>query len=169
MNVETLRDTFVYHLQEAYYVENELVDVLDRLATEASNDDLGQSFRRHREQTETHVSRLEDVFRAIDEEPRTRQNAAFDALLEEREQLLTETMGDEDLRDVHNLGAAIKNEYLEIASYEVLIQLARKLDLSRDVRDLLDQNHDEEQQTKKQLKALGEDSTVKELFARLAG
>lgn len=174
MTVQTLHDKFVYHLQEAYYVENRLVEVLNELATEANNDDLREAFERHREETKEQVARLEDVFDAVDEVPEQRPNPAFDGLLEEREQLLDETTAaetatDDDMRDLHNLGAAVKNEYLEIATYEALIQLARKLDLPRGVRDTLDQNLDEEQQTKKQLKALGEDSTVTEIFARLAG
>lgn len=174
MTVQTLHDKFVYHLQEAYYVENRLVDVLDELASESNNDDLRAGFEEHREETREHVTRLEEVFDAVDEVPEERPNPAFDGLLEERQQLLEQTTADEtatddDMRDLHNLGAAVKNEYLEIASYEALIQLARKLDLPMGVRDLLDENLDDEQQTKKQLKALGEDSTVTEVFARLAG
>lgn len=174
MTVQTLHDKFVYHLQEAYYVENRLVEVLGELATEANNDDLRAAFEQHREETKEHVARLEDVFDAVDEVPEERPNPAFDGLLEERQQLLNETTAseaatDDDMRDLHNLGAAVKNEYLEIASYEALIQLARKLDLPMSVRDTLDENLDDEQQTKKQLKALGEDSAVTEIFARLAG
>lgn len=169
MPVQTLHDKFVYHLQEAYYVENRLVDVLDELATEANNDDLRAGFEEHREETKEHVTRLEDVFDAVDEVPEERSDPAFDGLLEEREQFLDEAAADEDMRDLHNLAAAVKNEHLEIASYEALIQLARKLDLPMGVRDPLDQNLDEEQQTKKQLKSIGEDSTATEIFARLAG
>lgn len=169
MTVQTLHDKFVYHLQETYYVENRLVDILGELASEANNDELRRAFEEHQTETEEQVARLEDVFNAVDEVPEERPNPAFDGLVEEREQLLDQSAADEDMRDLHNLGAAVKNEYLEIASYEALIQLARKLDLPRGVRDTLDENLDEEQQTKKQLKALGEDSAVTEIFARLAG
>jgi ferritin-like metal-binding protein YciE len=169
MSVQTLHDKFVYHLQQMYHVENRLVDVLDELAAEATNDDLREAFEEHREETKQHVTRLEDVFDAVDEVPEERPSPAFDGLLEEREQFFEDTDADEDMRDLHELTAAVTNEYLEIASYEALVQLARKLDLPRDVRDTLDQNLDEEQRTKKQLKSLGEDSTVTEVFTRLAG
>jgi len=159
----------VYHLEEMYYVENRLLDVLDEMATEVSNEDLREGLENHRNQTERHVGRLEDVFDAIDAVPEQRSGPTFDALVEEREMLLEQTGGDEDMRDLHNLGAAANNEHMEIAGYENLIVLARKLDLSRDVRNTLDQNLDEEQQTKKQLKAMADDSTVRKVFVRLLG
>lgn len=169
MTVETLHDKFVYHLQMTYYVENQLLDVLDTLASDVVNEDLQRGLEEHREETETHVTRLEEVFDAIDEEPEQRPDPVFDALLEERQQFFDQAAGDEDMRDLHDLGAAAKNEHLEIASYENLIMLARKLDLPMDVRQNLDDNLDEEQQTKKQLKAMADDSAVRKIFARLAG
>lgn len=169
MPVANLHDKFVYHLEEMYYVENQLLGVLDQMASEVTNDDLRQGLERHREQTETHVSRLEDIFGVLDEPAQERECPTFDALLEERERFFEQAAGDDDLRDLHDLGAAIKNEHLEIASYENLIMLARKLDLPKSVRSPLSENLDEETQTKKQLKAMADDSTVRKIFARLAG
>lgn len=169
MIVDDLHDKFVYELQEMYYIENRLIDVLDDLATDVSNEDLQEGFNLHRDQTQDHIDRLEDVFAAIDETPEKRQSKVFDALLEERREFFEQAAGGQDVRDLYDLGAGVKNEHLEIAGYEGLIQLARKLDLSEEVATLLEQNLDEEQQTKKQLKMMGEDSTVRKLFARLAG
>lgn len=169
MAIDTLREKFQYHLEEMYYVENQLVGVLGDMASDVANDDLREALERHRDQTRRHIERLEDVFEAIDEQPEQRPSPTFDALLEERETFLEQAGGDEDMRDLQDLGAAAKNEHLEIAGYENLLMLARKLDLSRDVRNALDENLDEEQQTKKQLKTLAEDSTVRKIFGRLAG
>lgn len=168
MSANALHEKFLYHLEEMYYVESRLVHVLGEMAENVANDDLRDGIEEHREQTKDHVTRLEDVFETLDVAPEERQSPTFDGLVEEREQLL-EMGGDEDLQDLHELGAAAKTEYLEIAGYENLIVLARKLDLSRGVRDKLEENLDEEKQTKKQLKAMADDSTVRKLFARLAG
>lgn len=73
------------------------------------------------------------------------------------------------MRDLHDLGAAVKNEHLEIAGHENLVMLARKLDVSDEVLDPLTENRDEEQRTKKRLKAMADDSTVRRIFTRLAG
>jgi len=169
MPVATLHETFVYHLEEMYYVENQLLGVLDQMASEVTNDDLRQGLERHREQTETHVARLEDIFDVLGEPAQERESPTFDALLEERKRFVEQATGDTDLRDLHDLGAAVKNEHLEIASYENLIMLARKLDLPNSVQSPLGENLDEERQTKKQLKAMADDSTVRKIFARLTG
>lgn len=169
MTVETLHDKFVYHMEEMYYVENQLLHTLGELANDVANEDLQRGLEEHREQTKRHVDRLEEVFQTVGAEPEQRASPTFDALLEEREQFLSAADGDEDMLDLHDLGAAAKTEHLEIAGYENLIMLARKLDLSRDVRDLLEDNLDDEQETKKQLKAMADDSTVRKIFARLTG
>lgn len=169
MPVDSLYGKFLYHLEEMYYIENQLLDVLDTMMTDVTNDELREGLREHREETKSHVTRLEEVFETLEEQPEERECPSFDALIEERNRFLEQATGGEDLRDVTNLGAAAKNEHLEIAGYENLLMLARKLDLSRDVRDLLEDNLDEEQQTKKQLKAMADDSAVRSVFARLVG
>lgn len=168
MTVDTLYEKFVYHLEEMYYVENQLVDTLDQLAVEVNNEELREGFAEHRDQTREHANRLEEIFRSIDEEPTERQSPVFDALVEERRQFFDEAT-DDDLRDLYDLNAGVKTEHVEIAGYESLIQLARKLDMPKDVTSRLDQNLDEEEQTKKQLKAFTEDSAIRRLFARLTG
>lgn len=169
MPVDSLYGKFLYHLEEMYYIENQLLDVLDTMMTDVTNDELHEGLRKHREETKSHVTRLEEVFETLEEQPEERECPSFDALIEERNRFLEQATGGEDLRDVTNLDAAAKNEHLEIAGYENLLMLARKLDLSRDVRDLLEDNLDEEQQTKKQLKAMADDSAVRSVFARLVG
>lgn len=169
MTVDDLHDKFVYELQEMYYIETRLVELLDQLAADVVNEDLERGFAEHRDQTETQVGRLEEVFDIIDEPPEERPSLVFDALVEERNEFFDQAGGDEDMRDLYDLSAGVKTEHLEIAGYESLVQLARKLDLQDDVGDLLKQNLDEEQETKRQLKTLGEDSTVRKVFARLAG
>lgn len=58
---------------------------------------------------------------------------------------------------------------MEIAGDENLAVIARKLDLSRAARGPLNENLDEEQQTRKKLEAMADDSTVRKMFARLVG
>jgi ferritin-like metal-binding protein YciE len=69
MTVNNLHDKFVYHLEEMYYVENQLVEVLGDLAAKVENDDLRKGLESHREQTRRHAGRLEEVFQEIDAIP----------------------------------------------------------------------------------------------------
>lgn len=169
MAVDSLYGKFLYHLEEMYYVENRLLGVLETMRENVTNADLREGVRSHHEETRSHVTRLEDVFETLDERPEERECPSFDALVEERERFLEQAIGGDDLQDVTDLGAAVKTEHLEIAGYENLLMLARKLDLPRDVRDLLEDNLDEERRTKKQLKAMADDSAVRSVFARLVG
>lgn len=67
--IQSLEDMFVYQLEEMYYVEHRLVDVLDELATEANNDTLAKGFQDHRDETREHVARIERVFESIGRRP----------------------------------------------------------------------------------------------------
>lgn len=169
MTIDSMHDMFVYRLQEMYYVENQLVDVLDELSMETSNEDLAQGFADHRDETQGQAERLEEVFDRIDETPEEHRSPVFDALLEERDEFFEQAADDDDLRDLYRLGAGIKTESIEITGYEGLLMLAQKLDLPSDVTNPLEDNLDQEERTRKKLKAMGEESTVKQVFARLAG
>jgi len=59
MTIETLEDPFVYHLEEMYFVENRLVEVLGDLATDAGNEKLQRGFEDHQEVLEALVKERE--------------------------------------------------------------------------------------------------------------
>ena len=74
MTVETLHGTFVYELQQAYYIETELVEVLSRhneMDETTADDDITNAFQRHQLETAEQPRRLEDVFRNLDDEEAT--------------------------------------------------------------------------------------------------
>ena len=167
-SIRTLRDLFVDELQGAYYVEDRLVAELDHMAAEASNEKIRQGFADHRDETRTQTERLESAFEALDEPPEERQVRLLDALVEER-QRYEGMIDDDDLLDVVYLGAGLKTERIEMTMYEGLLMNARKLDLSDDVTDPLDQNHDEEERTFKELQALSGGSEMKSTLSRLLG
>jgi len=169
MAVNTLHDKFQYHLQEMYYIENELLDTLEELESDIHSDKLKEDIEKHREETKSHVERLEDVFGEIGEEPEEGSSNTFDALQEDREEILEEIGDDEDLQDLCNLGAALKTEYVEIAGYDNLIMMAKKLDLPSEVRRSLEENLSEEEQAKRDLKTMAEDTAVGKIFTRLMG
>lgn len=167
-SIETLRDLFVDELQEAYYVETRLVDELDHMAMRASNDKISKGFADHRDETRTHVDRLESAFAALDRRPAQRESPVLDALVEERERY-EGLIDDDDLLDIVYLGAGMKTERVEMTMYEGLLMNARKLDLSDDVKEPLDDNHDEEKRTFEELRTLSGGSELKSLLGRLLG
>ena len=66
---ETLRDLYLNELRDLYSAETQLLEALPKMAKAASSSQLKQAFTGHLKQTEGHVSRLEEIFEALGEEP----------------------------------------------------------------------------------------------------
>ena len=164
--METIEEMFEHHLVEMYYVETSLVDVLEKMADDASDDDLSEGFSKHRAETREHVRNLETVFRELGHEPEPRQSMVFDAMIEERERFYGET-DNEQLRDLYDMQAGIKNERMEITGYEGMLTLADKLDYPDDVTDPLEDNLSEERSTLREMEALSKGSKLKGILGQL--
>lgn len=164
--VDTLEDLFTYQLREMYYIETELVDVLDAMASDATDERVAEAFAEHREETREHVNRLGRAFDALQMSPEPQESAVFDGLLAEREQFL-DSATNEGVVTPYLIGAGIKTERMEITGYESLLELADELDYPDDVVDPLSANLDEEQNARQELSALGEGSKIKELFSQI--
>ena len=168
MTVQSLRDLFVYELRGMYYTETQLVEALDDMALDATEDEVTEAFAEHRDETRTQIDRLERVFAAIEEEPEMREVAMVDALVQEREEFLSQVT-DPDLRNLFYLGAGVKTERIEISGYEHLLVLAERLDMPDDASDLLEENLDEEEAALKKLKSMTQEGQLSSLIARLTG
>ncbi|GAA0231920.1 ferritin-like domain-containing protein [Haladaptatus pallidirubidus] len=168
MEVNSLHDLFVYELQGMYDIENKLVGALDELATETSNQDISRAFAEHREETEEHVTRLEESFRALDETPERQDNDVVNGLLSEHDQFQS-IATNEDVRDMFALNAGMKSERLEITGYEGLLMLADQLDFGTDVTDPIESNVSDEKQALSDLQELAGGSKLKSLVSRLTG
>ncbi|WP_101297142.1 YciE/YciF ferroxidase family protein [Halegenticoccus soli] len=154
MTAQTLNELFAQGLKEMYFVEQELTDALDALAQEVSEDDLAQAFEEHREETEGHIDRLEEVFEMIDESPEGKKVQAVQGLISDHEEF-SEGDPDQHVLNLFDLAAAEKSEHLEIAAYGNLTFFADQLGLD-DAADLLEENLREEQETLDELKQLTE-------------
>ncbi|WP_224270487.1 ferritin-like domain-containing protein [Haloprofundus salinisoli] len=179
MNIETLHDLFTYRLQSAYAVETELVDVLDELATAADVDalddvadssvraDLLDAFETHREETETHVERVETVFEVIERRPETRDVPMLDGLVDETQRFNNIVLNDA-LRVPYYLNAAATAEELEIRLYDQLLELAAALDLPEEATDALEANRSDDQEALDRLEALAAADELTAAFEELA-
>ncbi|WP_253736890.1 ferritin-like domain-containing protein [Halohasta salina] len=169
MTVETLHDKFVYELQQAYYIETQLVDVLEEMDQTTADEELSNGFQRHQRETAEQARRLEDVFEALDERPDAWQCHALDGLVEDHSEFLEDAAADDDLIDLYNVGAGVKVERLEISVYEGLLNHATELELPNEVTEPLDETLDEEEATLTELEGAMSGSTIQQLFGRLTG
>jgi ferritin-like metal-binding protein YciE len=136
MNVNTLRDLYIAELQEIRSVEEQLVGALPRMADVAGHPDLKQGIQTHLEETRSQQSRLEEILRRHDAEPREHIDQAMQAMLKESEKWAN-MVQDRDLRDAGIIASAQRVEHYEIAVYGSLATWAKQLGLEEDLPTLL--------------------------------
>src|SRR5690349_23877288 len=109
--MSTLRETFLEELEDIYDAEKQILKALPKMTKAAVHDELKQGFENHREETEEHVNRLEQVFEAIGKKAKAKKCKAMLGLIKEGEELIKEKAGDAAL-----ICAAQKVEHYEIAT-----------------------------------------------------
>lgn len=166
MTLQSLEDLFEYQLKTMYYVENRLIEALDELAHDATDDDLSDALAQHREETELHVERLESVFAALDVPAEGNESPSVDGLIREKE-AFDDRAAEEDLRNLFYAQAGMKSERFEITGYEGLQTLADRLDYGNGVTDPLAQNRDEEEEALAKLQSVAQGQTSGSLLDRL--
>jgi len=65
MSDKTLDDLFYDGLKDIYYAERKILKALPKMARSAASDDLKAAFRKHQEETQGHVERLQEVFEML--------------------------------------------------------------------------------------------------------
>lgn len=141
-SIETPHELFVHKLGAALTMEETILDMLDKLQEEASDPTLKRNLQQHRRETEKHVANLQQIFRALGEEPETQSCPTIEGLQKEGKEMIKEA--DESLVDAVILGGVIETEHHEIAVYDGLIIQAEQMD-DEDVVALLHENLEQEE------------------------
>jgi ferritin-like metal-binding protein YciE len=154
MNLDTLEQLYISELRDLYSAENQLLKALPKMAKAASSEELKDGFEKHLEQTKGHVRRLEQVFEALDENPKGKTCRAMKGLIEEGSEILKEN-GEESVLDAGIIVAAQKVEHYEIAGYGSARTFAHLLGQNK-AAELLQATLDEESETNEILNKLAE-------------
>jgi ferritin-like metal-binding protein YciE len=149
MDLKNLQDLFLHDLKDTYDAEKRMTKSLPKLAKAASSPKLQAAFRKHLTQTETHVGRLERIFKLLGVPARGKKCPGMVGLIEEGSELMQED-GNEATLDAGLIGAAQKVEHYEIAAYGTLVTYAQILGLN-EAEKLLKQTLGEEKQTDEEL------------------
>src|SRR6201982_2282408 len=64
-----LNELFHDTLKDIYFAEKKILSTLPKMARAAHSEELRAAFEKHRQETEGHVARLEQVFAAINQTP----------------------------------------------------------------------------------------------------
>ncbi|MGF9692355.1 MULTISPECIES: ferritin-like domain-containing protein [unclassified Rhizobium] len=157
MAAKTLDDLFYEQLKDIYYAERKIARALPKMARGAQSDALKQAFLKHKEETDTQIERLQQVFELIGKRARGKTCAAIDGIIEESEEIMEE-FKDTPALDAGLLAAAQAVEHYEISRYGSLRAWAKQLGMKEAIA-LLEETLAEETKTDEALTQLAE-STV---------
>ena len=152
MNVDSFRDMYLTELQELRSVEAQLVEALPKMADMASHPELKQAIHAHFDETRSQQSRLDEILRRHNVDPREHVDQAMQAMLREAEKWAG-MVQDQDLRDAGLIASAQRVEHYEIAVYGSLATWAKQLGLEEDLQALHD-ILEEEKRTDEKLSTL---------------
>jgi ferritin-like metal-binding protein YciE len=154
MFMKDLRELFIEELADIYSAEQQLVKALPKMAKAASSEELREGIERHLEQTEEHVSRIEQVFEIFGEKAKAKKCEAMAGLIREAQEALEED-AEGAVKDALLIACAQKVEHYEIASYGTLRTWAEVLE-EEDAVALLEDTENEEKETDDTLTDLAE-------------
>jgi ferritin-like metal-binding protein YciE len=147
-----LHELFLSELADMYNAEQQLTKALPKMAKAAQNDQLREAIEEHLQETETQVSRLEQVFESLDESPKRKKCKGMEGIIDEGKEVMSEHKNSEEI-DAALISAAQRVEHYEIAAYGCLCTWAEQMGHD-EALDLLKENLSEEKAADEKLTEL---------------
>jgi ferritin-like metal-binding protein YciE len=142
MPITNPREKFVHELADVYDAEHQFLEAMQKMRDNATDEKLKAMIEEHMAQTQEHVTKVEQVFSSIGEQPKRQPCSGARGIIEEGSKAMQEAATDE-IRDQFIVGGATKAEHYEMVSYADLIEGAEMLKLRKAVK-LLTENRDQE-------------------------
>jgi ferritin-like metal-binding protein YciE len=156
MKIKNFRGLFETSLRYLYDCEQKLVEKgIPRMIEASSSSELRSAFEQHLEETRTHVTRLERVFKLIGAEAKKEDNAIIDEIADAADDMVGATEDGTALRDAALIVSGNLVEHYEMAVYGSLASFARQLGMPEAV-GLLEQTLKEEKAADARLTEIGE-------------
>jgi len=125
-NLESLRDLYRNQLRMLLSTEQQIVEALPKMIEKATDSQLKQAFQSHLQETNIHVTRLQNI---LNEELRSAEPLkckVLSALVSEAEDMIKDAT-DTSVRDAALIAGAQRVEHYEIASYGAVRRWAQIL------------------------------------------
>jgi ferritin-like metal-binding protein YciE len=140
-----LENLFEETLKDIFFAEKQILRALPKMAKEAGSPELKKAFETHRDQTEEHVERLNQIFESMGRPARGKTCEAIIGIIDEGKEIIEEFKGTNTL-DAGLAASAQAVEHYEIARYGTLKTWAKELGMA-DAAKLLDETLQEEIET----------------------
>jgi ferritin-like metal-binding protein YciE len=149
MAFNSLKDVLQEQLEDLHSAETQLIAALPKMAQAAHNEELREAFQTHLEETQGHLNRVKEALSEIGVASPTEVCKGMKGLIAEGEEMI-QMGGDPTALDAALIAAAQRVEHYEIAAYGTARQLADDCGFDA-IKDLMDQNLDEESHADKLL------------------
>jgi ferritin-like metal-binding protein YciE len=150
---QTLQTLYVSELKDLYSAEQQLVKTLPKIVKAVESEELSDAIANHLEETKNQVSRLEQIFESLGENPKGKKCVGMQGILEEGSETINEFEG--SVLDAGLISAAQRVEHYEIAAYGSVCAYAELLERSEDL-GLLKETLEEEKNADEKLTQLSE-------------
>jgi ferritin-like metal-binding protein YciE len=151
---KTLHDAFIDELRDAYDAEKQLTKALPKLAKKARSKELKSAFQNHLKETETHVTRLEQVFESIGKKASGKHCDGIAGIIEEGKNVMGEDF-EESAMDACLIAGGQRAEHYEMAAYGSLIAWAKAMGHT-EAASLLEETLEEEKAADEKLTSIAE-------------
>jgi len=156
--MKNLKELFLNSLAEMYYTENQMAGVLPEMADAATRWRLCLAFESHLAETEGHVHKLEQVFEAFGQKPKSKKCPAVFGIIKEADEIISKNKKSPVI-NAALIFAGQKAEHYQIASYRVLRDWAKLLG-NEDAADILDEILDEKKEADARLGELAGEQRI---------
>ena len=152
MELDTLKDLYIYELKDLFSAEQQLVKALPKMAKAAANKELAAGFQQHLEQTKEHAQRLQQILSSHRQSTRGAKCKGIEGIVAEGAEMIEEE-ADDDVKDAGLIAAAQRVEHYEMAGYGTARTYAELLG-DQEGKELLQTTLEEERQTDQKLSKL---------------
>ncbi len=153
--MKNLEELFEHQLKDLYSAEDQLTKALPKMVKNAKDAKLKKAFEDHLEETKEHKSRLEEICKELDIDPKGEKCKAMEGLIKEAEDFLEEVK-DEDVKNAGMIAEAQRVEHYEISGYGTAVRYAKELGHDK-IAKKLQKTLDEEYNADETLNDLAED------------
>jgi ferritin-like metal-binding protein YciE len=130
-NIQDLRTLYVTNLKKALDMEQKITKALPDLIEKAADPELVKALETHLQETDGHVTKVENLLRRNIGESKTETCKVINGLTTEASNTVKDVT-DPSIRDIALIGAAQQVEHHEIAVYGTLRRWAEILSLAED-------------------------------------
>jgi ferritin-like metal-binding protein YciE len=139
--IQNLRSFYIHEVRMLLSAEEQIVAGLEKMEEAATDVQLQQAFRSHRQESQVHAMRLERILNHTAGDTDERKCKAVTGLIKEGDEVIQECDG--TLRDVALIAVAQRIEHYEMAAYGALRNFARVIELAGDAEELDQTLHEE--------------------------